>query len=251
MIINPYAFPSGGGGFSPTDVSGLQLWLKADAITGLSDGDPVASWVDSSGNSRPAAQSTAGYRPLYKTSILNSNPVVRFDGSDDFLVTGGESYAIQTVFAVFKYTANPTYLGVFTGRPSSAIGSGSSDGNYGFTTLPLAGGDKVCSTNSVSSGGSGAHNYCATDGVSLDPDNFDNYNTGVACTQNAFHVFCCIRTTASSGGAKYLHVGVDPAISGRFLQGDVAEVVVYDSDIGATHRGQVVGYLGAKYGISV
>ena len=30
--------------------SGLTLWLKADAITGLNNGDKVASWPDSSGS---------------------------------------------------------------------------------------------------------------------------------------------------------------------------------------------------------
>ena len=48
----------------------------------------MATWSDLSGNAQHATQSTASKRPLYKTSILNGQPVVRFDGVDDFLANG-------------------------------------------------------------------------------------------------------------------------------------------------------------------
>ena len=57
----------------------LAGWYKADAITGLSDGDAVASWVDSSGNSNTLTQSTSGAKPSYETNEVNSLPIVRFD----------------------------------------------------------------------------------------------------------------------------------------------------------------------------
>jgi len=57
----------------------LSGWYKADAITGLSDGAAVASWVDSSGRSNTLAQSTSGAQPSYETNELNSLPIVRFD----------------------------------------------------------------------------------------------------------------------------------------------------------------------------
>jgi hypothetical protein len=69
----------------PQAIPGLLMWLKADAITGLNDGDAVTSWSDSSGNSVNASQATAARKPLYKTNIINSLPVVRFDGTDDTL----------------------------------------------------------------------------------------------------------------------------------------------------------------------
>lgn len=65
--------------WTPSDLTGLAGWYKADAITSLSDGDAVASWVDSSGNSNTLTQSTAGAQPSYETNELNSLPIVRFD----------------------------------------------------------------------------------------------------------------------------------------------------------------------------
>jgi hypothetical protein len=57
----------------------LAGWYKADNISGLSDGDAVASWKDSSGNGNTLTQSTSGAKPSYETNELNSLPVVRFD----------------------------------------------------------------------------------------------------------------------------------------------------------------------------
>ena len=66
--------------WTPSDLpAGLAGWYKADAITGLSDGDPVDSWVDSSGNGNTLTQSTSGAKPTYETAELNSLPIVRFD----------------------------------------------------------------------------------------------------------------------------------------------------------------------------
>ena len=100
--------------FQPLDLAPA-LWLKADAITGLNDADAVTTWVDASVNGRDATQSTAGAKPTYKTGILNSKPVVRFDGGDwfplpDAAVTGTESLS---VFIVAKATANNNVSIVF------------------------------------------------------------------------------------------------------------------------------------------
>jgi hypothetical protein len=80
----------------------LKCWLKADAISGLADNDPVATWTDSSGNGNVAAQGTGVSQPLYQTGELNGLPVVRFDGSNDFMVVAGitNNQAARTLFVV-------------------------------------------------------------------------------------------------------------------------------------------------------
>lgn len=50
----------------------------------LNDGDSVGTWTDSSYNSEDATASGTA-RPTFKKSILNGNPVVRFDGSNNKL----------------------------------------------------------------------------------------------------------------------------------------------------------------------
>ena len=63
----------------PTEITGLALWLKADAITGLNNGDPVGTWPDSSGLGNDFSQSTAANKSIYLTNIQNGLPVVNFD----------------------------------------------------------------------------------------------------------------------------------------------------------------------------
>ncbi len=93
----------------PSDISNLRLWLKADSLS-LSNNDPVATWTDSSGQGFNASQGTSGNRPLYKTSIIQGLPVVRFDGTDDFLTLGvvdpftARTGEACTVFAIVSMT---------------------------------------------------------------------------------------------------------------------------------------------------
>lgn len=59
--------------------------LHAPAMRGYADGDPVGTWSDLSGKGNNATQSTAGKKPSYQTNEINGWPVVRFDGSNDYL----------------------------------------------------------------------------------------------------------------------------------------------------------------------
>lgn len=49
---------------------------------GLSDGSSVSTFPDESGN---GFDLTAGTAPTFKTGVINSEPIVRFDGVDDYL----------------------------------------------------------------------------------------------------------------------------------------------------------------------
>ena len=40
--------------FNPADIAGLGLWLDAQQITGLADGEPVTTWPDASGQAHTA-----------------------------------------------------------------------------------------------------------------------------------------------------------------------------------------------------
>lgn len=87
--------------------SGLQLLLDARSITGLSDGDGVATWEDSH-NSNDASQATAGNRPIYKTNIYGTNPAVRQDTANKIMSgsfadwTGGTGATFLAVCSNFS-----------------------------------------------------------------------------------------------------------------------------------------------------
>jgi len=71
--------------FLPTNLTGLQAWLDASALTGLSDNDQIATMPDLSGEGNDFTQINSIQRPVYKADILNNLAVMRFDGADDRL----------------------------------------------------------------------------------------------------------------------------------------------------------------------
>lgn len=101
-------------GFSPLDISGLALWLRADSIN-LSDGDAVNFWADQSGLGRHMEQATAAQRPTFRANVINNLPVVQFDGSDDRLLRSspflvGSSGSLFAVVRFDTFTSFPAWL---------------------------------------------------------------------------------------------------------------------------------------------
>lgn len=122
------------GGFSPTSISGLALWLDAtkglfDATSGgnsvTTDGAAVARWEDQSGNSRNASQATSNSRPILKTAVQNGKNGIRFDGINDFMATGSFAHSVPlTLFLVCKRLSTSGSEGDF----NRIIEHGSNDG---------------------------------------------------------------------------------------------------------------------------
>lgn len=67
--------------------AGAIVALDSRFISGLNDGDAVSSWNGRSGTSNNATQSNPTQCPLYRVNVQGGQPVVRFDGSNDRLVT--------------------------------------------------------------------------------------------------------------------------------------------------------------------
>lgn len=69
------------------------LWLKADAGTSTStNGSPLASWTDQSGNGVVLSQSNVAQQPQFVSSFMNGFPAIEFDnngstGQNDYLIT--------------------------------------------------------------------------------------------------------------------------------------------------------------------
>ncbi len=102
---------------APPITANLVLHYDASAITGLSDGDPVNTWVDSSGNGWDATKELFN-APTYETNELNGLPIVRFNAASTQALRGtytqvGGGNAPWTMFAVGRLTggANQRLVG--------------------------------------------------------------------------------------------------------------------------------------------
>lgn len=107
----------GWAGFSPRDISGLNLWVSADERTSLfqdstfttpvtASAQPVGGWQDLSGNGNHVIQAVAAARPTYQTAQANNGlAVVRFDGDDDRLARTVALRPLAVIIVVKRLTA--------------------------------------------------------------------------------------------------------------------------------------------------
>lgn len=237
--------PDLGGAFTPTDIAGLQLWLKADSLS-LSDNDPISTWTDSSGNGNNAT-GTLTARPLYKTNIINSLPVVRFDGSNDNLVitdvNGLDLTGDQSIFVVMS--------------TSDATGAIVSHHNSGapFTGWTFAVGIITPANNNKlaywSNGKGSWVNDAGTTAANGSPHlasvirtsgSITFYTDGTAGSTNTGH----------SNGSSSANIFLGQTADGlNVLAGDIAEILVYDSALSGGNLTNVKSYIAAKYALTI
>ena len=226
---------SGATGFSPSDVSGLKLWLKADAIVGLSDGDPVTTWADSSGEGRDAAQATASKKPTYQTAELNGKPVVRFDGVDDVLTFSIVALTDFSLFCVFYIPTVADYAGPIDWREFGISGFKLiSNVNTDWRPL-LSKYDGAAETSNQM----GPTAYPPPYGFAI-----ESWLSTPAYYENGS------LQAISAGSAGWGNAGGAIAYSSfDYMAGDIAEIIVYDTALSAGNRVSVEDYLNNKYAI--
>lgn len=228
-----------------TVTEGLTLWLKADTgITAEASG-AVTAWTDQSGNENHAAQPDAALAPTLVTDALNAKPVLRFDGTDDFLeVADSESLSGTgdiTSFFVIKFDDFATFRAVWgktagnlpgptdyytvpnTGIPTLYRGNGSSAGLASFTGTPLRAGAYFVA--GFGTEGDQASHFFA-----------DQVTATGTLTADVFDADTAL--LIGTRGDQFTR-----------LKGDLAEVLIYDRALSASERVLVAGYLAAKYNI--
>ena len=234
LIINPYSVDSGAPAFSPADVGGLKLWLRADSL-GLADGDPIALWEDQSGNGNDFIQSASSARPTYQTNEFGSMPVVRFDGSDDSLALGAGGSIIAnnfdySIFAVVKPLSAPS--------------------DYDPIIINTNGqGYRVCLKTSSATWGSysGSGDINATTTLSTGTIyriavTYDN------AVNARFYLNNVEETTSGSlnGATTVETIGAEPTPN-RYAHMDLSELLIYDNAVSSTDRDLIDAYLDSRY----
>jgi hypothetical protein len=245
--------------FSPHDLGNLALWFAADHIS-ESDGAVISTWSDLSGNGRDATQSS-GARPLFQVNRVNGLPAVQFvaSGTADYMVISNFAYTLSglTVFVVAEYDAIPPsayqpIIGHFdtnsqrawsiggttlTGRMRGKV---STDGNltnykyYKSGSAPAASGDFFI--GAMVFGSSALSLY--VNGVK------ENTSKGVDGTVDEIH-----NSTADLTIGAELNGG--SVIANSNMNGDIAEIIMYDQKLDDGERTRVERYLSNKYDINV
>lgn len=245
--------------FSPTEISGLALWLDAsDGATLFQDSaattpatatsDPVGAWLDKSGNARHATQSSSGSRPTISATLTNGKRALAFNGTSSTLAIA--NYAGESgVSGLTRYMvmSQPTAAGFLTGTGGSGgnffqqvsfEGRFFSGSAYRSVSMPLysylnAGTRILCSVYS----GSAA---TVSDGI-------QPYGDGALLPQLATNGTL---PTTLSGSASTYFLGSN-LNANNFFNGRTLEVLTYNRELTSTERRRVEQYLATKYGITL
>jgi hypothetical protein len=241
--------PPGGVGF------GLQLWLDAsdaaslyNATTGgslVSADGGVARWEDKSGNARHATQATSGSRPLRKTAIQGGKDVLRFDGSDDRLILSS-GFAVPssfTCFSVLQRKATGATKTMPFGHGDAATEGGAYPGGYWV-------GDVTYHRSNTNSDRYTTHGSSDMRTGYLLMDTRRNGTTSVELRVNGASKGIVTTgegiTVAASGTIDAIGYKKDPT----YHDGDICEIIIYNSALSDADRSAVESYLMSKWGIS-
>lgn len=225
---------------APDAISDLELWLDADAISGLSDGDTITTWADQSGNGNDYTNIGSNAAVKYQTGVLNGLPIVE-------MPSGGFSGALSlaspySIFYVGRYTIGGSTGAVAVRNVGVTwwFGPNSAEWRWNATAGSVSSGI-TADTNWVAHGViqevletrevaplAGGHQYV-----------YDLDSNAVPAVSHL--------TSASDIGGFFLG-GAGATGASNPMGGDLAEVVAYSRDLSVTERVGLTDYFREKWG---
>ncbi|GAB4146262.1 MAG: hypothetical protein OHK0017_06560 [Patescibacteria group bacterium] len=214
--------------------SNLALHLKADSGVVLDGSNQVSQWNDSSGNNNNATQSNSSQRPTVVTS-KNGRSSLRFDGSNDQLEVNMSTGGSVSVFAVAE------------NRRSSLVGSVA---DTVITSGVTGGSDGIVINNYNGYASTTGRVWRYAGGASASLQFYKNGDTtDLNLSQNEMSIGSFVGTGVDSKSllriAGYVNGG-----SGLNGNNDIAEILIYNTNLNTTDRLNVECYLANKYKIN-
>lgn len=225
------------------------LWLDASSLS-LSNGAVVESWPDLSGNGNHAGQTNSLMRPLFISNggtLFNNHPVIRFDGTDDYL----------------RVEDNPN-LDNTNGLTVFVVGkTSSSSGARAFISKRL--GDMNQSSYAFFLWNNASLHFDA-------PNSSSRLSSGTAHSLSSSYVFSGVYNGEAS--RKYLYSNAAPLTNNaaeatlpRYevpltigilneayessFQGDMAEIIIFRAALNEAQRQIIENILAKKYSINI
>ncbi len=221
-------------------LTGLKLWLRGDFGVTADGNNLVSSWLDQSGNSNSANQSSGGNKPTVVASAMYGKSVIHFNGSTTMLHLPNlfQNWSAAEGFVILRTTSAQA-------PPGGGLWG---TGNTLYTGYP--GGDGHVIDNF---GSSGAFNT-GTPIVNLTEQHL--YNVVSQTGEWTARLNGSVQFTTSTNTVAfwpYPEIGAgagfldNSAIS--HFDGDIAEVLIYDHALSQADRDSVTAYCKGKYGL--
>lgn len=247
--------------------SDLVLWLDASQLTGYYIDQTIKSWTDFSGYGNNASQSTYAQQPTYKSGLLNGKAVISFLQSNDTELSGsianesGEFNAPATIISLVKF--------------DKASQTNSSDNDYVISLgsdgpVHLNSGGEMTVIARRRNEASNQDKYYTYDGIDVDisdaavlddntnwfiivqimRDTDSPYHTAyVDGSEVAFTSSTYIGPLATNGDFTVANWTRSADFPGTdyYLDGDIAEMMVFGRELNLTELDLIHDYLIAKW----
>ncbi len=220
----------------------LKMWLRSDEGTSSStDNTNISTWYDVTGNLNNATQTTSANQPLIRTNVINGHPVMRFNGSTSYFnLPSTGTLGIQNSDYEIFIVAKTSFTGVeflisAAGYQYEMQFNGTNIGMRFIPPIPGGGYLDEGTTNEYADGNPHIFSVRASStGGAARVDGVDG-GTTTADLQNANDVSYTL-------GTRY-----GPTLP---FNGDIAEVIVYNTILSASQLNTVESYLSQKYNIN-
>lgn len=235
--------------------AGLQLWLRADASVTANGSGVVTRWADQSGLGNDAIATDPTHAPTLQLNSLNGLPTLRFNGSTEYLDVA-DSASISCLTQDVTIITVVSYDNLTGGYRSCGVSKTSGNLPAPFDLWCNAGtgagapqfylGNGVPAQYSVFGGfvapqvGVGVYNVM---GVSWGNGTVDQYLNN---NNNGHYIYS--DSPADGGGP--LRIGSRADLVTQ-LEGNLAEVVIYQPALSDADRLNVVQYLAGKYALNI
>ncbi|MBK6527414.1 MAG: T9SS type A sorting domain-containing protein [Crocinitomicaceae bacterium] len=252
-------------GFAQTGPGGVgnsannAFWIRADLGTSTTtNGSPVSSWQDVSGNGNDISQTTAVQQPLYTASLMNGYPAVLFDnnstaGQNDYF-SGLDDASLDntnglTIFTVVRQTN-------LAGAARSIIAKRTNVGvnqayMFFFYTSDRIHTDIVSNDNRFSTP---APAFTTGTNYILNLHYDGTFAAGSRAKVYAGQTLLVTSTESAATIPDYnspLIIGATHVGDNRAFGGYISEIILYREALGLSERILVDNYLSAKYDIAI
>ncbi len=232
--------------YSPVnDIDNLALWYETTMPKSLSDASSdnntaIAGWNDLGPN---RINATATNAPTYIADGINSLPVLRFNGSSNYLSYNG-SFLVgtnYTIFIVYQRRAAQSNAYLLAGTSSST----NQNLHVGY------------SANTTTIFNQFNNDLSATVAGYLSPiPEIDVYWFNSAVGKNLYvngaSIIASTTAPAQTGlSTSYPGASIGGRASGNNFSGDIAEIIMFTKALSTQERKDVEQYLGKKWGITV
>jgi hypothetical protein len=209
------------GQFTPSDLPGLEMWVRADSAVTINAEGFVTQWNDLSGQNHHCTTPVAASRTTRVANAIGNSPAIRFDGVDDYFQFPEVTNA-RTVFWVVRENE-----GIDPSNPRRGL-LGHSSGIFW-----LRGADRRMWDAQASP--------FVLNGTSR--INFNNVNGLTTALPNDYSVI----SLTTTGNVPATHLTMYFGVTVRNWSGDFVELIIYNQVLSTDEVMQVENYLADRY----